>query len=117
MGPYESNVAMCAWDGDPATFFWREGPAQEGDWLKVVFTKAQPVQEITVPTGHPDGGRDQLQNGVLEASEDGRTWPYSVPFEKGAATLKLGGKMIKAFRVRVTGTQGFWLVVREISVK
>lgn len=117
MHPFENNAALCAWDGDPATFFWREGPAQEGDWLKVAFTKTQSVQEITVPTGHPDGGRDQLQNGVLEASEDGKSWAYSIPFDKGTATLKLSGKPIKAYRIRVIGTQGFWLVVREMTVR
>jgi len=117
MRPFEGNSALCAWDGDPSTFFWKEGPAQEGDWLTVSFPTAVRVEEIVVPTGHPDGGRDQLQSGVLEASEDGKTWPYSIRFEQGMARLMVGGKEIRAFRIRVTASQGYWLVVREITVR
>ena len=117
MNPYEDHIALNAFDGDPETFFWREGPPQAGEWLQVTFAEPLKAKSIKVPTGHPDGGRDQLVHGVLEATEDGSTWNLSTEFQKGQAELNIEGKAIKAFRVRVTQNGSFWLVVREITVR
>jgi hexosaminidase len=114
---YEDCVPANAFDGDESTFFWCSRQANAGETFTVVLDKPAPLKSIRVVTGHPDHPQDFVHEGVVEISTDGSTFSPAAVFKDGIAEGTLGGKDIKAIRIRLTQDNGFWLVIREIEVE
>ena len=74
------------------------------------------VRSIRVETGRPDGS-DLLAQGELEVAEDGTTFTCAAELDpKGVAQDDLGGRTLRAIRLKVAGDTGHALVVRELAI-
>jgi len=95
---------------------WLPGP---GDTLSFELNPPAVLSGVSVVTGLDDKpqGAGKLQNGVLEASADGKTFANSAVFSQGRATVELAGKTIAAVRIRLSGAQSDNLVIRDISLR
>jgi len=110
------QVRQFAFDGNPDTYFASEKNATKDDHLTLTFDRAVAVKSVKVTTGKPKGG-DQLDAGVLEASEDGKKFEELAKFADGEAGAKPDGKRIKALRVRPSEDLKHPLAVREFAVE
>jgi len=72
------------------------------------------VNKIRAVTGQSDHREDNLHKGVLEISTDGTNFEQAAEFKKGTAETDLKGKQVKAIRLRATGDQENWLIIREV---
>jgi hypothetical protein len=70
-------------------------------------------------TGHRDHPDDIVKNGVLEISTDGTNFEKIADFKKngwGEASFD-SPRQVKAVRIRVTGDQNSWLIIRELTLE
>jgi hypothetical protein len=116
MRPHEEHVANYAFDGSDNSFFWSDRAPKTGATFSVVLNTPTAFHRLAARTGHPTLHRDQLKQGVLEISFDGKAFQQVAEFKDGAAQADLPNKPIKAVRIRVTGDQEEWLAVREIEL-
>ena len=112
--PHGDNQPMAVIDGDPETFFWSNSGPQKDDHITVSFDKAKSGDKLIVKTGKASEYGDTLENGVLEASKNGKDFKVIAEFEKGAAEAKLPAGT-KAVRIRCTKGQNSWLQVQELD--
>ena len=84
-----------------------------------VFEKPLKVERFELRTGMPGGIRDQILDGVLEVSEDGKpgTFRKVSGFAYGTAKADLGGRPVRAVRLRATGASPGWVVVQDLIVE
>ena len=114
---YTDNKPENLADWDAGTFFWSSRPLGDGDKVDFIFAQAQSLKHLEVATGLPDGNRDQIQNAVLEVSENGTDFRQVAGFSYGSAKADLDGKPVKAVRFRVTGPHQTWCVLRDLVLK
>ncbi len=120
MESVEANFPERAIDGSRTTVYWADRPPRPGDTVTAYFEKFQRASVVRCLTGKNEagGGSDSLQRGVLEISKDGKSWYSVAVFKDGIAERTLPeGTAFKAIRIRATGTQDEWLVVREFEWK
>lgn len=111
------NIRQFAFDGNPETVFQSEKNATAKDHLTLILDSAVSVKAIRVTTGRGKEDTDTLGTGVLEISEDGKTFQTAGTFDAGKATAKPEGKKLKAVRVRPTEDLTHLLTIREITVE
>lgn len=119
LGTTEANFPERAVDGSRTSIYWSDRVVHAGDTVTALFEKPQSAKTVRCVTGKNEngGGGDRLQNGVLEISEDGRTWRKVADFENGVATASLPeGTQFRLLRLRATAGQSEWLVVREFEI-
>lgn len=119
LGSVYTNFPERAADGSTASVYWADRPPRRGDAVTAIFEKTQRVRTLRCLTGKNEngGGGDRLLNGVLEISEDGKNWREIAKFADGIAEAKNpAGISFKGVRLRVTGGQSEWLVVREFEL-
>ncbi len=114
---YRENAPGRAFDGKDETFFWSARSAQKGDTFTYFLDEAAAVESIKIVTGHEEHAEDYVHEGILEVSKDADTFEEAATFEEGAVDVRLGGKTIKAIRIRMTKSQVYWLIIREIAVE
>lgn len=118
MGTTEANFPERCCDGSRTTIYWADRNLRAGDTVTARFEKTQKARVIRCLTGKNEngGGGDSLKNGVLEITEDGKTWREIAMFKDGIAEASATeGIRFKAVRIRATHTQDEWLVVREFE--
>lgn len=118
LGTHGEDWPELAFDGRDDTFFWADRELKDGD-LFTLHLKNPTDQEttVTVETGGPASKNgDKLEHGVLEVSKDGKEWTKVADFDDGKAVGKAAAGTSQ-IRLRVTGPQTNWLIVREIEVK
>ena len=115
MSQHAGNAPANVFDGKAGTFFWTNHAPGKGQKLVVALSKAKAAKTVTVVTGKVGGG-DILKKGVLEISTDSKSYKKVATFKNGKAAARVNGK-IKSVRVKVTGNQNEWLVIRSISIK
>ena len=103
-------------DMDPETFFWSSRHLEAGDTLTWVLPEATALETVALQTGAPGGTKDQLLDAVLEVSADGKEFTDATGFAYGAATANLGGRKIKAIRLRSTATSPGWAIVQDLRL-
>jgi RNA polymerase sigma factor (sigma-70 family) len=108
------QIRQFAFDGRPDTWYESARPAGPADHFTLRFDRPVDVRSVAVDTGRPDGG-DRLDAGVLEVSTDGTRFAPAGAFLAGAARVELGGRAVRAVRVRPPA--GRPLVVREVAVE
>jgi hypothetical protein len=112
------NVAPLAFDGKLETFFRSDRAPNSEDRFTLAVAKPVKVKRVEVLTGRPDGAdaptTGVLEAGVLEASPDGQKFDQVATFESGIAKADLGGREIKALRIRPTRDGTTQLAIREI---
>jgi len=107
-------VPQLAFDGKTETFFWSDRAPNSEDRFTLAVAKPVRVRRVEVLTGKPDGTTNTLESGVLEASADGQKFDRVATFESGTAKADLGGREIKALRIRPTKEGKSQLAIREI---
>lgn len=118
LGTVEAHFPERTTDGSRATIYWADRGPRSGDTVTASFEKMQRARTLRCLTGKNEngGGGDSLKDGVLEISEDGKNWRQLARFKDGIAEATLPeGVRFKCVRLRATGTQDEWLVVREFE--
>jgi hypothetical protein len=109
------HVASQAFDGKAETSFWSDRAVRDGDDVTITLDEAREVRSLQLTTGTGDG-KDKLAFGVLEVSEDGKSFRHAGVFKDGAVRVSgIDGKIL-AFRVRVTGSDGAALALNEVVI-
>ncbi|MES2477430.1 MAG: family 20 glycosylhydrolase [Verrucomicrobiota bacterium] len=118
LGIHGEHWQELAFDGRDDTFFWASEALEEGDHLTLRLKEPIAIaRSVSVATGGPASRNgDRLEQGVIEASTDGKEWQPIGTFENGkaAGTLAVGTSMV---RIRVTAPQSNWLIVHEINLR
>ena len=106
-----------ALDGDLHTYFKSAYGMDDGDDFLVLLSQPIPVQSLRITTGDADG-ENLLTGGFVETSPDAVHYSTAAVFGKdGVATAALGGKPVRAFRIRLSRGNGLpTLLVREITL-
>ncbi|WP_245192019.1 beta-N-acetylglucosaminidase domain-containing protein [Amycolatopsis azurea] len=117
MGTYTDNVPARMVDGDPETYYWSDWAPRVGDTIGVDLGTAQRVSHVDIAMGKPTSPKDFVHNGVLEYSADGERWTTVKTVTEPVVSADLpDGAEARFVRIRVTGAQTYWVVVREITV-
>jgi hypothetical protein len=112
-----SHIRQFAFDGDADTFFESARDAAHDDHFTLVFEKPVLVKSITAQTGEPQGS-NALEKGVLEVSEDGKTFHKLADFKKGRVDARVRGKEpLAALQITVAKDQKHPLAIREIVIE
>lgn len=106
---------LATWQ--PGGFFWSNRPMKEGDSVTFTFDQALSLRSVEVPTGEPNGTKDQILNAVLEVSADGKSFRKVADYAYGTAKAELKGSSVKAIRLRVTGANSTWCIVRAPQLR
>jgi len=115
---YANNIVTNLTDYNENTSFWSNRGVKKGEIVEIIFDKPVSAKEITVPSGKKGTNDDILKNGVLEYSSDGKVYQGEVPFQLGPATLKFDkATLVKSLRIRVTGDQDEWMMLRDPQIK
>lgn len=109
------HLASQAFDGKADTSFWSDRAVRDGDDVTIALSEAREIRSLQLTTGTSDG-KDKLAFGVLEISDDGKSFRHAGVFKDGAVRVAgIDGK-VAAFRVRVTGSDGAALALSEVSI-
>jgi hyaluronoglucosaminidase len=115
---YQTDAPANMVDGDDDTFFWSSRPPAPGDYVGVDLGSVQPVSTVSIHMGKPSSPSDYIHGGALEYSANGSTWISAGTYVNQAdieATLP-SGTQARYVRLRDTGNQTNWVVVREFTV-
>ncbi|MER6670718.1 beta-N-acetylglucosaminidase domain-containing protein [Amycolatopsis japonica] len=117
LGTYTDNVPARMVDGDPETYYWSDWAPAVGATIGVDLGSAQRVSHVDILMGKPASPDDYVRAGVLEYSADGTRWTTVKTVTEPVISADLpGGAVARFVRVRTTGAQAFWVVVREFTV-
>lgn len=108
------QIRQFAFDGDSDSYFASAANAKKDDEFGVVLDRPVAIKSITVTTGKP-GGEERFA-GVLEGSNDGKTFERLSAFENGIARVRFDGRMLRAVRLKSMADAVHPLVVREIVI-
>ncbi|HEY5223667.1 MAG TPA: beta-N-acetylglucosaminidase domain-containing protein [Microbacteriaceae bacterium] len=115
---YQTNVPANMVDGNDSTFFWSSAAPAIGDYVGVDLGTVQPISTVSVQMSKPSSPSDYLHGAELEYSSNGSTWTGVGSFVNQTninATLP-SGVQARYVRLRNTGSQSNWVVVREFTV-
>jgi hypothetical protein len=104
-----------AFDGNPDSLYVSGRDAAETDHLTLILDRPVSVTRVAALTGRPDGD-DQLEAGLLELSTDGQTFEPVGRLRAGSVRADLGGRKVRALRIRPEFAAGQPLVIRELSL-
>lgn len=109
------HIAGQAFDGKAETSFWSDRAVRDGDDITIALPSAREVRSLQIATGTPDG-KDKLAFGVLEVSEDGKSFRHAGVFKEGTVRVAGIDGAISAFRIRITGSDGAALAINEVTI-
>src|SRR5438105_7583341 len=109
------HIRQFAFDGDQASYFASDKNPGKDDHFTLVFDAPVAVKAVAITTGKPDWA-DKLDAGILEASEDGKTFESTATFSGGMARAIPNGHKYRAIRVK-PGETAHPLVVREFTIE
>ncbi|MGW2474116.1 beta-N-acetylglucosaminidase domain-containing protein [Streptomyces sp. NPDC001665] len=118
LGTYQSNSVSRVLDGDDSTYFWSDDAPAAGDQLTVDLGESRAIGSVTLAMAKPGSTDDYLHEGVLEYSEDGKSWQKLADFsgKPDVTADPPAGTKARYVRARATAGQGSWVVVREFQV-
>jgi hypothetical protein len=105
-----------AFDGDDRTFFASDRKPGAHDHFTLVLDRPVAAKSIAVMTGVSDGWQ-KLDGGMIEVSEDGKTYRELAILRDGAARVNLNGRRILAIRIKPASNSRHELVIREIVIE
>ncbi|HET8600584.1 MAG TPA: beta-N-acetylglucosaminidase domain-containing protein, partial [Segeticoccus sp.] len=115
---YHDNALTRMLDGDQGTWFWSSRAATVGDTVGVDLGSVQPITSIEVDMAKSGSPDDYLHRAELELSTDGKTWTGVAATTSATVQATLpAGTTARYVRLRATGAQDNWVVVREFSVR
>lgn len=106
-------------DFDQRSYFWSNRPAKKGETILFTFDEAEELGHVECVTGVPNSlPRDQLADGILEISNDGKTFRRVAMFTHGAAAADFPRQDVQAVRITVTQDQAkAWLAVQGLILR
>lgn len=117
MGTHNDNLPERMVDGDIETFYWSSRAPGVNDAVGIDLGTAQPVSHVDIMMGKPTSPDDFVHSGVLEYSADGEQWTVAKTVTEPVISADFpAGTQARFVRVRSTGSQIFWIVVREFKV-
>ncbi|OYU99088.1 MAG: hypothetical protein CFE26_26395, partial [Verrucomicrobiales bacterium VVV1] len=114
---YQDHDTKALESWNPGAFFWSSRPLSKDETLTFTFEKPLALHHVELPTGEVSGTKDQIQNAVLEASFDGKSFAKIADFAYGSAKAELNGKSVVAIRLRATGPHPSWCIVRPPQLR
>jgi hypothetical protein len=112
----DRHIRQFAFDGDADTYFLSQDSPSSKDHFTLVLERPVAIKQIAVTTGKPAAGGDALDAGILEVSEDTKTFAEVAKFSDGVATAKLDGRKVQAIRVRPSEDLKHPLAIREFVI-
>ena len=109
------QIKMFAFDGDANSYFLSSQNASAADHFTLVFDAPVALKSVSVLTGRVKGG-DALDAGVLELSEDGKTYVEAAKFSDGSVKFEAQEKKVRAVRVKPTEDLKHPLAIREFTL-
>jgi hypothetical protein len=110
------QIRQFAFDGDPATTFVSAEKPTAADHFTLVFDRSVAVKSIALQTGQPDGSAS-LDGGILEASQDGKSFDRLCTIEGGGTELNLENRSIRAIRLKPAADMDHPLAIREFVIE
>jgi len=114
---YQDHDTKALESWNPGAFFWSSRPLSKDETITFSFEKPMVLHHVELPTGEASGTKDQIQNAVLEASSDGKTFTKIADFAYGSAKAELQDKPVIAIRLRATGPHANWCIVRPPQLR
>lgn len=109
------QIKMFAFDGDANTYFLSSQNAAAADHFTLLFDAPVALKSVAVLTGRVKGG-DALDAGVLELSEDGKTFEGAAKFADGAVKFEAQGKKVRGVRIKPSEDLKHPLAIREFTL-
>lgn len=109
------QIRQFAFDGDDETFFASKSNPGAGDHFTFVFDKPVAAKSVGVTTGRKDGS-DRLDAGLVEVSEDAKSFELLTRFAGGTARGKPKSRNIRALRIRPEAELAHPLILSEITI-
>ncbi|MFD0616256.1 beta-N-acetylglucosaminidase domain-containing protein [Paenibacillus sp. GCM10027629] len=117
MGTYQTNSPAKMLDGNLNTYFWSNNSPAINDVIGVDLNEVRKVSKVQVLMSKSGSVNDYVHHGVLEYSVDGANWTQLATLEeKSEISVPLDNQKARFVRIRVTGTQEYWVIVREFIV-
>lgn len=113
---YLDNSPDRMLDGNSDTYFWSNHAPSAGDVIGLDMKKINNISRIQVLMGQGNN-LDYIHQGVIEYSNDGNSWKELASFNKQRTIdVPVEGVPARFVRIRATGEQDNWVMVREIIV-
>lgn len=110
--PYHPEYAF---DGKTNTFFWGGSTINPSHYFTIILTEPTKVNDIEIITGD---SKDYITKADLLISGDGTKFNKVGTFDElGQAKAHVGGKLVKAVKIQVTGNHTCWPIIKEIILK
>lgn len=110
--PYHPEYAF---DGKTNTFFWGGSTINPSHYFTVILTEPAKISDIEIITGD---SKDYITKADLLISEDGNKFNKVGTFDElGQAKAHVGGELVKAVKIQVTGNHTCWPIIKEIILK
>ena len=107
------RTPLWAVDGDLTSSYGTRQPPKKDDHFTITFDAPTQLSTVEVITGTGEG-RGRLEDGALEASEDGTTFTELARLKDGTATSAAPESPVKAIRLHVLSDAKDGLILREL---
>jgi hypothetical protein len=109
------HVPQCVYDGKTDTYWQPSEAPKSGSALTLTFREPAKLKRVEVAGGTPDG-KNPVEGALVEWSADGKEFQQAATLKSGAAKADLGGKTVKALRIRWTADAASAPAIREITL-
>ena len=113
---YQSYVLSNASDGDETTFFWSAGAPAKNSFVTLDLGSVADITSVRLLMADAAHADDYIHSGVLEYSTDGVSFTHLCDVTGRDVSVN-ENVSARYLRVRSTGTQQNWVIIREFSVK
>lgn len=113
---YQSYVLSNVSDGDEATFFWSAGAPAKNSFVTLDLGSVADITYVRLLMADAAHADDYIHSGVLEYSTDGVSFTRLCDVTGRDVSVN-ENVSARYLRVRSTGTQQNWVIIREFSVK
>lgn len=112
---YLDNTPDRMIDGNPDTYFWSNHVPSIGDVVGIDLKKVSTISQVQVLMAK--SGNDFIHKGILEYSADGENWTAIAELNgQREIDITVEDQLARYIRIRTTGEQTNWVIVREFSV-
>ena len=113
---YQDHKPENAVDGNDDTFFWSSCAPAENSSFTLDLGKVTDVTGVHLVMGTDRLFDEYIHSGVIEYSEDGTAYSYLCDTQ-GRETVSSGGFRARFVRVRCTGAQINWVIIRKFEAE
>jgi hypothetical protein len=111
-----AHIRQFAFDGDESTSFFSTNEAKGDDQFTLIFDKPVALRSVRI-LGGTDESATALDGGLIEVSEDGKTFIEFAPMTGADTTADGKGRMAVALRIKPSAEPNKPVEIREINVE